>query len=50
MKGRKYFSISVDSTPDVGHKDLSTGIVCYVFDSGPKKAILKISTLNVTQS
>ena len=45
MKDRKYFSISVDSTPDVSHTDQLTIIVCYVLDSGPIERFLKFLQL-----
>ena len=45
MKDRKYFSMSVDSTPDVSHTDQSTVMVRDVLD----RTIPKISAVNVTQ-
>ena len=45
MKDRKYFSISVDSTPDVSHTDQLTIKVCYVLDSGPIERLLKFLQL-----
>ena len=45
MKDRKYFSISVDSTPDVSHTDQLTVIVSYVLDSGPIERFLKFLPL-----
>lgn len=35
MKSIKYFSVSVDSTPDVSHVDQLTSILRYVLPSGP---------------
>ena len=35
VKSTKYFSVSVDSTPDVSHVDQLTCILRYVLPSGP---------------
>ena len=45
MKDRKYFSLSVDSTPDVSHTDQLTVMVRYVFVSGPIERSLNILRL-----
>ena len=45
MKDRKYFSISVDSTPHVTHTDLLTVTVCHVSDSGTIERFLKFLPL-----
>ena len=45
MKDSKYFSISVDSTPDVSHTDQLTVIVCYVHHSGPIERFQKFLPL-----
>ena len=42
MKDRKYFSLSVDSTPDVSHTDQLTVMVRYVLVSGPIERSLNI--------
>ena len=45
MKDRKYFSMSVDSTPDVSHTDQLTVIVRGVLDSGIIEGFLKFLPL-----
>ena len=35
VKSAKYFSVSVDSTPDISHVDQLTCILRYVLPSGP---------------
>jgi hypothetical protein len=35
LKASKYFSVSVDSTPDISHVDQLTCILRYVLSSGP---------------
>ena len=45
LKGRKYFSVSVDSKLDVNHTDQLTVIVRYVLDSGPMKGFPKFLRL-----
>ena len=45
MKDKKYFSISIDSTPDVSHTDQLTVIVRYVLDSSPREGFPKFLPL-----
>ena len=45
MKDKKYFSISIDSTPDVSHTDQLTVIVRYVLDSSPREEFPKFLPL-----
>uniref|UniRef100_H2ZHP2 TTF-type domain-containing protein n=1 Tax=Ciona savignyi TaxID=51511 RepID=H2ZHP2_CIOSA len=41
IKTAKYFSISVDSTPDIMHVDQLTVVIRYVLQSGPVERFLK---------
>ena len=41
IKTAKYFSISVDSTPDIMYVDQLTLIIRYVLQSGPVERFLK---------
>ena len=45
MKDKKYFSISVYSTPDVTHINQLTVIVRCILDSGPIAQLLKFLPL-----
>ena len=40
VKTAKYFSVSVDSTPDISHVDQLTYILRYVLPSGPVERFL----------
>ena len=40
VKATKYFSVSVDSTPDITHMDQRTCILRYVLPSGPVERYL----------
>ena len=40
IKTAKYFSISVDSTPDIAHVDQSTVVIRYVLKDGPVERFL----------
>ena len=40
VKSAKYYSVSVDSTPDISHVDQLTGILRYVLPSGPVERYL----------
>ena len=40
IKTAKYFSISVNSTPDIAHVDQLTVVIRYVLKSGPVKRFL----------
>ena len=45
MKDRKYFSKSVNSTPDLNHTDQLTVIVHYILDSCPMERFLEFLSL-----
>ena len=45
MKDKKYFSISVYSTPDVTHINQLSAIVRCILDSGPIEQLLKFLPL-----
>ena len=40
LKGAKYYSISVESTPDIEHVDQLSFNVCYVIPIGPVERFL----------
>ena len=41
VKKYKYYSVSLDSTPDISNVDQLTLIVCYVLQSGPAERFVK---------
>ena len=40
LKATRYYSVSIDSTPDITHVDQLTVSVCYVKDEGPVERFL----------
>ena len=41
VRSSKFFSVSVDSTPDISHCDQLTCIICYVLPTGPVECFLR---------
>ena len=46
LKSGKFYSVSVDSTPDVTHSDQVTFVIHHVLPTGPEERFPKVLTMN----